>query len=306
MKIAFAYPGQGAQKIGMAKDFVDSFDWAKNMIKAASDASEIDMEKLLFEENDDINITEFTQPALVTACMIMTRALTEEGIKPDITGGLSLGEYCALVASGVMTFADAVRLTRIRGSLMSNTVPAGEGTMAAIVGLDSDVIEGVIKDIDGCTMANYNCPGQIVITGKKEAVEKAMPLLSEAGARKVVPLKVSGPFHSPMLKPAGDNLRKYLDDTGLAEVDVPYVANCNAEIVTDTSSVRDLLQKQVSSPVLWEQSMRTMKDFGVDLIIEIGPGKTIAGFVKKTIPEIPVFNVSSVEDIAKVKEAVNG
>ncbi len=306
MKIAFAYPGQGAQKIGMAKDFVDSFDWAKDMIKVASDASEIDMAKLLFEENDDINITEFTQPALVTACMIMTRALTNEGIKPDITGGLSLGEYCALVASGAMSFADAVRLTRIRGSLMSNTVPAGEGTMAAIVGLDSDVIESVIKDIDGCTMANYNCPGQIVITGKKDAVGKAMPLLSEAGARKVVPLNVSGPFHSPMLKPAGDNLRRYLDNAGLSDLEVPYVANCNAEIINDTSVVRDLLQKQVSSPVMWEQSLRTMKDFGVELIIEIGPGKTIAGFVKKTIPEIPVINVSSVEDIAKVKEALNG
>ena len=158
MKIAFAYPGQGAQKIGMAKDFVDTFDWAKDMIKEASDASGINMEELLFEENENINITEYTQPALVTACMIMTKALTDEGITPDITGGLSLGEYCALVASGAMTYADAVKLTRIRGSLMSNTVPAGEGTMAAIVGLGSDVIESVIKDIDGCTMANYNCP----------------------------------------------------------------------------------------------------------------------------------------------------
>ena len=306
MKIAFAYPGQGAQKIGMAKDFVDTFDWAKEMISEASEASGIDMEKLLFEENDDINITEYTQPALVTACMIMTKALTDEGIEPDITGGLSLGEYCALVASGAMTYADAVKLTRIRGSLMSNTVPAGEGTMAAIVGLDSDTIESVIKDIDGCSMANYNCPGQIVITGKTESVEKAMPLLSEAGARKVVQLKVSGPFHSPMLKPAGDELRKYLDDAAISDLKVPYVANCSAEIVSDASQIRDLLQKQVSSPVMWEQSLYKMKEYGVDLIVEIGPGKTIAGFVKKTTPEIPVINVSSVEDISKVKEALNG
>ena len=306
MKIAFAYPGQGSQKIGMAKDFVDSFDWAKAMIQEASEASGVDMEKLLFEENDDINITEFTQPALVTACMIMTKALTDAGITPDITGGLSLGEYCALVASGAMTYSDAVKLTRIRGSLMSNTVPAGEGTMAAIIGLGSDVIENVIKDIDGCTMANYNCPGQIVITGKKEAVEKAMPLLSEAGAKKVVQLKVSGPFHSPMLKPAGENLRKYLDETEISDLKVPYIANCNAEIVTDTSKVRDLLQVQVYSPVKWEQSLRVMADYGVELIIEIGPGKTIAGFAKKTIPEIPVINVSTIEDIDKVKEALNG
>ena len=264
------------------------------------------MEKLLFEENTDINITEFTQPALVTACMIMTKALTDEGITPDVTGGLSLGEYCALVASGAMTYADAVKLTRIRGSLMSNTVPAGEGTMAAVIGLDSEVIENVIKDIDECTMANYNCPGQIVITGRKEAVEKAMPLLAEAGARKVVPLTVSGPFHSPMLKPAGDNLRKYLDEAEISELKVPYIANVNAEVISDTSKIRDLLQEQVSSPVMWEQSLYTMKDLGVDLIIEIGPGKTIAGFVKKTVPEIPVINVSTVEDIAKAKEAICG
>jgi len=306
MKIAFAYPGQGAQKIGMAKDFVDAFDWAKAMIEESSQASGIDMEKLLFEENTDINITEFTQPALVTACMIMTKALTDEGITPDVTGGLSLGEYCALVASGAMTYADAVKLTRIRGSLMSNTVPAGEGTMAAVIGLDSEVIENVIKDIDECTMANYNCPGQIVITGRKEAVEKAMPLLAEAGARKVVPLAVSGPFHSPMLKPAGDNLRKYLDEAEISELKVPYIANVNAEVISDTSKIRDLLQEQVSSPVMWEQSLYTMKDLGVDLIIEIGPGKTIAGFVKKTVPEIPVINVSTVEDIAKAKEAICG
>jgi [acyl-carrier-protein] S-malonyltransferase len=306
MKIAFCYPGQGVQQVGMAEGFVKSGEHYADMISEATKASGVDMNKLLFEPNDDINITEYTQPALVTACCIITDALLLAGIKPDVTAGLSLGEYCSLYVAGALGFEDAVRLTRIRGRLMSNAVPAGEGTMAAIIGLTQEQVEAVTNTIENVWPANFNCPGQIVITGKKEAVEKAMPLLSEKGARKVVPLTVSGPFHSPMLKPAGDNLRKYLDDTEISELKVPYVANVNAEVITDTSMIRDLLQRQVSSPVKWEQSLRTLKEYGVDLIIEIGPGKTIAGFVKKTIPEIPVINVSSVEDIAKVKEALNG
>ncbi|MCQ2528332.1 MAG: ACP S-malonyltransferase [Saccharofermentans sp.] len=297
MKIAFVYPGQGAQKIGMAQDFVEQYDYAKEMIKEASEASGVDMEKLLFVENDDINVTEFTQPALVTACMIINKALVDAGVKSDISAGLSLGEYCALVEAGAMTFYDAVRLTRIRGSLMSNTVPAGEGTMAAVIGMDADVIESIIKDFDGVTMANFNCPGQIVITGKTEGVVAAMPKLQEAGARKVVQLNVSGPFHSPMLKPAGDELRKELDKAEITDLRIPYVANATAEIVDNKDQIKDLLQVQVSSPVKWEQTLRLMKDNGVDVFVEIGPGKTIAGFVKKTCPEIPVINVSTVADV---------
>ncbi|MCQ2515295.1 MAG: ACP S-malonyltransferase [Saccharofermentans sp.] len=297
MKIAFVYPGQGAQKIGMAQDFVEQYDYAKEMIKEATEASGVDMEKLLFVENDDINVTEYTQPALVTACMIINKALVDAGVKSDISAGLSLGEYCALVEAGAMTFYDAVRLTRIRGSLMSNTVPAGEGTMAAVIGMDADVIESIIKDFDGVTMANFNCPGQIVITGKTEGVVAAMPKLQEAGARKVVQLNVSGPFHSPMLKPAGDSLRVELDKAEISDLRIPYVANATAEAVDNKDSIKDLLQVQVSSPVKWEQTLRLMKDMGVDVFVEIGPGKTIAGFVKKTCPEIPVINVSTVADV---------
>ncbi len=297
MKIAFVYPGQGAQKIGMAQDFVEQYDYAKEMIKEASEASGVDMEKLLFVENDDINVTEYTQPALVTACMIINKALVDAGVKSDISAGLSLGEYCALVEAGAMTFYDAVRLTRIRGSLMSNTVPAGEGTMAAVIGMDAEVIENIIKDFDGVTMANFNCPGQIVITGKTEGVVAAMPKLQEAGARKVVQLNVSGPFHSPMLKPAGDSLRVELDKAEISELRIPYIANATAMAVDNKDDIKDLLQVQVSSPVKWEQTLRLMKDMGVDVFVEIGPGKTIAGFVKKTCPEIPVINVSTVADV---------
>ena len=210
MSIAFCYPGQGVQHVGMAEGFVKADSAYADMVAKASEASGIDMNKLLFEENEDINITEYTQPALVTACCIITDALLKAGIKPDVTAGLSLGEYCSLYVAGALGFEDAVRLTRIRGRLMSNAVPAGEGTMAAVIGLTQEQVEAVTNTIENVWPANFNCPGQIVITGKKEAVHEAMPKLSEAGAKKVVELNVSGPFHSPLLKVAGEELGKEL------------------------------------------------------------------------------------------------
>ncbi len=304
MKIAFCYPGQGVQKVGMAEDFVKSSAELKAMLDAASESSGIDMAKLLFEENEDINITEYTQPALTAACCIMTKAIMDRGIKPDVTAGLSLGEYCSLYCAGAMSFEDAVRLTRIRGRLMSSAVPQGEGMMAAVIGLDAKVIEDGIKDIDGCYIANYNCPGQIVLTGKKDAVTKAMSVMQESGARKVVPLNVSGPFHSPLLKDCAEELYRELEKADIGELKIPYVANVTAEQVTDAGQVRDLLRRQVYSSVKWEQSLRVLKDMGVDLILEIGPGKTIAGFVKKTCPEIPVVSVGSLQDIDKALDAI--
>ena len=297
MKIAFVYPGQGVQKVGMAQDFVEKYDWAKDMIKEASKASGFDMEKILFEENEDIHVTEYTQPCLVTACSIMTRAIEDMGIHPDITAGLSLGEYCALVTAGAMTFQDAVRLTRIRGNLMSSFVPAGQGTMAAIIALPKETVEETIEKINGAEVANYNCPGQIVITGEKDAVHEGMEKLTEQGAKRAVELKVSGPFHSPMLKGAGEKLRVELDKTEISDLKIPYIANFNAEVIEDTKDTRDLLEKQVYSSVMWEQTLLKFKELGVDVLVEIGPGKTIAGFVKKTVPEIPVINVSTVEDL---------
>ena len=297
MKIAFVYPGQGVQKVGMAQDFVEKYDWAKDMIKEATKASGFDMEKILFEENEDIHVTEYTQPCLVTACSVMTKAIEDMGIRPDITAGLSLGEYCALVTAGAMTFSDAVRLTRIRGDLMSSFVPAGQGTMAAIIALPKETVEETIEKIDGAEVANYNCPGQIVITGEKDAVHEGMEKLTEQGAKRAVELKVSGPFHSPMLKGAGEKLRVELDKAEISDLKIPYIANFNAEVIEDTKDTRDLLEKQVYSSVMWEQTLLKFKELGVDVLVEIGPGKTIAGFVKKTVPEIPVINVSTVEDL---------
>ena len=302
MKIAFCYPGQGVQHVGMAEGFVKSDEHYADMISEATKASGVDMNKLLYEPNEDINITEYTQPALVTACCIITDALLLAGIKPDVTAGLSLGEYCSLYVAGALSFEDAVRLTRIRGKLMSSEVPAGEGSMAAVIGLDAETIEGITSKIDGVWPANFNCPGQIVITGKKEAVQAAMPKCEEAGAKKVVELNVSGPFHSPLLKGAGEKLGDALKDVEIKDPKIPYIANANAAAVTDKTVIKDLLKAQVSSPVMWEQTLYELEKMGVDTIIEVGPGKTIAGFVKKTVPSIKVIGVATPEDIETLAE----
>ena len=304
MKIAFCYPGQGVQQIGMAQAFVETSPEAAAMLVKASEAADIDMGKLLFEENDDINITEFTQPALVTACCIITDALLKAGVKPEVTAGLSLGEYCSLYVAGALSFEDAVRLTRIRGRLMSTAVPAGEGSMAAVIGLTKEQVESVTDTIENVWPANFNCPGQIVITGKKEAVAEAMPKLQEAGALKVVELNVSGPFHSPLLKGAGEELAKELENVELGDLKIPYFANVNASKVNDKAQIKELLKEQVFSPVRWEQTLYELEKMGVDTIVEVGPGRTIAGFVRKTVPSIKVIGVSTPEDIEKLLEKI--
>ena len=302
MSIAFCYPGQGVQHVGMAEGFVTSDSCYADMVAKASEASGVDMNRLLFEPNEDINITEYTQPALVTACCIITDALLKAGIKPDVTAGLSLGEYCSLYVAGALSFEDAVRLTRIRGRLMSNAVPAGEGTMAAVIGLTQEQVEAVTDEIENVWPANFNCPGQIVITGKKEAVHEAMPKLEAAGAKKVVELNVSGPFHSPLLKVAGEELAEELAKVELDDLKIPYFANASAEKITDKAQIKALLEKQVYSPVRWEQTLYELEKMGVDTIIEVGPGKTIAGFVRKTVPQIKVIGVATSEDLAALPE----
>ena len=302
MSIAFCYPGQGVQHVGMAEGFVKSDSHYADMVSKASEASGVDMNRLLFEPNEDINITEYTQPALVTACCIITDAPLKAGIRPDVTAGLSLGEYCSLYVAGALSFEDAVRLTRIRGRLMSNAVPAGEGTMAAVIGLTKDQVEAVTNTIENVWPANFNCPGQIVITGKKEAVHEAMPKLEEAGAKRVIELNVSGPFHSPLLKSAGEELAKELESVEMGDLEISYYANANATKITDKSQIKDLLEAQVSSPVRWEQTLYELEKAGVDTIIEVGPGKTIAGFVRKTVPSIKVIGVSTPEDLETLPE----
>lgn len=299
-KIAFLYPGQGAQKCGMGKDFYENSETVREIYEEASKALGLDMQSLCFEENDLLDLTEYTQAALVTTCLAMTRVVKEAGLEPDITAGLSLGEYAAIAAAGGMEDLDAIRLVRKRGILMQNTVPEGKGAMCAIMALDAGKIEQVIKDIEEVTVANYNCPGQIVITGKKEAVETAAEALKAAGAKRTIMLNVSGPFHSPMLIPAGDELGKELENVSFCPLNIPYVTNVNAKEVSDIKDTKELLRKQVSSPVRWMQSMEYMIENGVDTFVEIGPGRTLAGFMKKINRDVKVYNIAAWDDVESV------
>ena len=299
-KIVFMFPGQGAQKAGMGKDFYEQSETARAVIDKATELLDIDMKALCFEENDKLDQTEYTQAALVTVCLAMEHVLRERGLKPDVTAGLSLGEYCAIASAGGMTTEDAITTVRKRGILMQNAVPGGKGSMAAVLGLTGEAIETAIENIDGVSIANYNCPGQIVITGWKESVEKASEVLKEAGAKRVLPLNVSGPFHSPMLEEAGQELGKVLENVELFPLEIPYVTNVTAQYVTDISETKELLAKQVASSVRWQQSIENMIADGADIFVEIGPGRTLAGFMRKINRDVKVYNVAAWEDVDKV------
>ena len=301
-KIAFIYPGQGAQKAGMGKDFYENSPLARDIYDRASECLELDMRALCFEENDLLDQTEYTQAAMVTTCLAMTAVLNEQGAEADVTAGLSLGEYCAITEAGAMDLLDAIRLVRVRGQLMQHTVPTGEGAMAAVLGMDADQIDAVIEPIANVTVANYNCPGQIVITGGTAGIEQASKTLKEAGAKRVVSLNVSGPFHSPMLRSAGEKLGKELSAVQLGELKIPYVTNVTAEYVTDSSEIRELLTRQVYSPVRWEQSIRKMIAQDVDTFVEIGPGRTLTGFLRKIDRNVTVYQVNTWEDSKQIME----
>lgn len=291
----------------MGADFYERSETARAIFDQAGEKLGLDMKALCFEENEKLDLTEYTQAALVTTCLAMTRVAKERGLKPDITAGLSLGEYSAIAAAGGMDDLDAVRLVRKRGILMQNTVPAGEGGMCAVMGMEASKIEEVLEEMAGeeagnVTVANYNCPGQIVITGKTSAVEAAAERLKAAGAKRAMMLNVSGPFHSPLLVPAGEELAKELETVTLHPLDIPYVTNVTAEKVEDIGVTRELLTKQVSSPVRWMQSMEAMIREGVDIFVEIGPGKTLAGFMKKISRDVKVYNIAVWEDVEKVAQ----
>lgn len=299
-KTAFLFPGQGVQKCGMGKDFYENSSQAAKLFEKASEALGLDMKALCFEENARLDQTEYTQAALVTTYLAMCRELESRGVKPDITAGLSLGEYAAIAVAGAMSDLDAIRLVRKRGMLMQNTVPAGEGAMCAILALDEKKIEEVLNEIPDVTIANYNCPGQIVITGKTAAVEMAAARLKEAGARRTLMLNVSGPFHSPMLEPAGAALRQELEQVTFQKLQMPYVTNVNACEITEASEIPELLVRQMYSPVRWMQSMEYMLKNGVDTFVEIGPGKTLEGFLKKINRNVQVHHVSCWEDLEQI------
>lgn len=300
MKTAFLFPGQGAQKCGMGESFAKHDEAAKKVYENASRLLGLDIEELVFTENKKLDMTEYTQAAMVTTGIAMLKVIEKTALKADVCAGLSLGEYEALYLAGAISEEDAIVLARHRGKLMQEAVPLGVGTMAAVLNLDAAVIEDCLKDIENVWIANYNCPGQIVISGTVAAVEKAGEKLKEAGAKRVLPLNVSGPFHSGLLKPAGDKLYEYLKNVEIKKPTIPYVANYTAEFVYDDKDIKELLRKQVFGSVRFEQSIRNMLKEGVDTFIEIGPGKVLGGFVKKIDKEAKVYSIETVEDMNNV------
>ena len=300
-KTAFIFPGQGAQVCGMGKDFYENTEIGRQVFDRATELLGFSVPELCFEPNDRLDITEYTQAAMVTTSVAMLKVMEDMGIKADVTAGLSLGEYCALVASGVMSVDDAILTVRRRGILMQEAVPAGVGGMSAVLGMTAEQINAVVDPIENVQVANYNCPGQIVISGKLDAVQTATEKLKEAGARRVLPLNVSGPFHSYLLEEAGAKLGEYLENVAVNEPVIPYVANVTAKYVTDAAEVKALLTKQVSSSVSWQESVEAMIADGVDRFVEIGPGKTLAGFVKKIDRNVTVLNIEKLEDLEKLR-----
>lgn len=303
MKIAFIFPGQGAQYTGMGKEIYDKYSEARDVFNEASEALKFDIAKLCFEGPDEeLMKTENTQPAILTVCVALTRVMQKKGINADITAGLSLGEYSSLVLSGAIKFKDAVRLVKNRGKYMQEVVPMGVGTMAAIMGLENSVVEDICKnasDIGVVEPANYNCPGQLTIAGEVKAVEKAIEIAKEKGAKKAVLLPVSAPFHCSMLKQAGELLKHDLENIEINELTIPVISNVTAQYVR-TEDVKELLIKQVSHPVLWEQSIKRMIDDGTDTFIEIGPGKTLSGFMRRIDKSKTIYNFENEESLAKI------
>lgn len=306
-KIAFIFAGQGSQAPGMGKELCENFPCADKVYDEASEALGFDIKDMIFNgDKETLMITENTQPSIVTMSVAVLQILEEKGIKPDVVAGLSLGEYSAHVASGSMDFCDAVKLVRKRGRYMQEEVPVGKGAMAAILGLDADAVRECTKEASKlgiCAGANFNCPGQIVVSGEVDAVNECCRIASEKGAKRAIMLDVSAPFHCELLVGAGEKLAKEMENVEIHDMNIPVITNVTADYIKSKEDIKDILKAQVSNSVLWEDLIRKMISDGVDTFVEIGPGKTLTGFLKKIDRTVKVYNV---EDMASLEKTLSG
>lgn len=306
-RVAFVFPGQGSQKLGMGSDFVKNFKEAQLVFDEASDKINLNLLKLCTDGPvEELNRTEITQPAILTMSVAAWRVLeSETGLRPDFVAGHSLGEYTAVTVSDGFHLSDAVRLVRKRGKYMQEAVPEGEGAMAAILGMELEEVEDVCEEVGGIVVpANLNCPGQIVISGSKISVEDASELARERGAKRALVLDVSVPSHSPLMEPASLKLKEALEEIAIRDLTVPLVSNAEAKVIQLAQEIKDGLNRQLVSPVLWEASIRQMKSEGVDTYIEIGPGKVLSSLVRRIHKEAQVLNLEDADGLEQIQEIV--